>query len=365
MTSNVQEFLDIINDNYNKTKKYYENMLIDSYINGDDSGLNRLLGGFIRHSIRKQYKPNNGNLMFEFNLNSVTENAKGLAIGDNEFVLTMPEVVASNHIKFNDGLPKERAIKLITLAQKYFANTDDLVILSNDRDNYIYMTVKFDFETYRSHFIEQLNEIIDNKLKNSNFDFETAKSNKGVIITIKPDYYNLDEAFNLVSKSSDEFSRKTQFFYKDDTYLQFAADIIASMSSYITGATSGRIKGDYELKVPVNYNAEKPGYGVVREGDGLEIVARSLYEGFTNKPNAFTTHLEHVLSNGNSQIAFNSDGSFGWYFGESKANVICDYASSRIAGIIELYCNKNNIPVHTYADRKGLTITINHSDLTE
>ena len=365
MASNVQEFLDIINDNYNKTKKYYENMLIDSYVNGEDNGLNRLLDSFIQYSIRKQYKPNNGNLTFEFNLNSVTENAKGIAIGNNEFVLTMPEIVASNHIKFNDGLPKERATKLIALAKKYFANTDDSVILSNDRDNYIYMTIKFDFEKYRSHFIKQLHEIINNELKNSKFEFETAKSNKGIVITIKPEYYNLDIAEDSLTKSSREFSSKTRFVYEDDTYLPFAADIIASMTSYITGATSRRIKGDYELKVPVNYNVTKVGYGVTRNGDGIEILARSLHDGFTAKSDAFTNYIEYKLSTPLTELFFHDDGSYSWFFSKDKAESVCNYASSRIAEFVELYCNKNHIPVHTNADHKGLTITINNADLAE
>lgn len=365
MASNVQEFLDIINEDYNKTKQYYENLLMDSYIKGDDSGINRLLDTFVKYSIRKQYKPTTGNLTFEFNLNSVTENAKGIELGDNEFVLTMPEVVKANHIKFKDGLPKERADKLIVLVEKYFANNGDTLKFSSDRKDYIYMDVQFDFEKYRPHFVEQLQEILNNKLKNGRFEFETTRSNKGVIITIKPDYYNLDTAFDLALKSSDEFSRKVRMFYKDDTYMKYAADIISSMTSYIAGATPGRIKGDYELKVPVNYNAEKLGFGINREGDGLELVARSLYEGFSDKQNAFTEHLEQVLSTSFTRIAFNSDGSFGWLCGESQANVICDYAASRIAGFVELYCKQNNIPVHTYADSKGLTITINNSDLAE
>ena len=365
MTSNVQEFLDIISDNYNKTKKYYENLLMDSYVSGEHNGLNRLLDSFIRYSIRKQYKPNNSDLMFEFNLNSVTENAKGLEIGDNEFVLTIPEVVASTRIKFTDGLPKERALKLIALAKKYFANIGDSLILRNDRENYIYMDVKFDFEKYRPHFIEQLHEIIDNELKNSKFESETAKSNKGVVITIKPEYYNLDIAEDSLTKSSADFRRKTRFVYEDDTYLRFASDIIASMTSYVTGATSGRIKGDYELKVPVTYNVTKVGYGVTRNGDGIEILARSLHDGFTAKSDAFTNYIEYKLSTPLTELFFHDDGSYSWYFSKDKAEGVCAYASSRIAEFIESYCNKNNIPVYTHADHKGLEIIINNTDITE
>ena len=364
MASNVQEFLDKINDDYVRIKKYYENIVLDDYLK-DGGSVNKLINSLIKSSIRKQYKLNTEDLVFEFNLRGSNDSKGNAELGQNEFELIIPEVVPASHIEFTDGLPKERADKLIVLAEKYFAKENDKLIFENRRQNYIYLDIQFDFEKYRDRFIEQLQQVIDNALQNQKFEFETAKSAKGVVITIKPDYYNLDVAEDSLTKSSINFIRKTRIVYEDNSYLQFAADIIASMSSYVTGATSGRIKGDYELKIPVNYNANKVGYGIVREGEGLEIVARSLHDGFTNRSNSFTSHLERELSTYSSQLAFNDDGSYSWYYGRDRAEDVCDYASSRIAEFIEMYCDKNNIPVHTYADSKGLTITINQSDLTE
>lgn len=370
MASNVQEFLDTIDKRYNETKEFYTNLLMERYIEGDNTtGLNLLLDNLVKMIIRRQYKPDVDDLTFEFNLESDYEATVKVALkeelGDNEFRLTIAERVTSARINFPDGLPKERANKLITLAEKYFANKEDTILIANDTPDYIFTNIQFDFEKYKAGFIEQLKDIIDNKLKNSNFDFETLKSANGVVITVKPDYYNLDVAKDLLTKSSRDFSRKTQFIYEDNTYLQFAADIIASMSSYVTGAVSGRIKGDYELKVPVTYNVTKTGYGVVRNGDGIEIVARSLHDGFTTKSDAFTNYIEYKLSTPITELFFHDDGSYSWFFGRDKAEGVCDYASSRIVEFIEMYCDKNNIPVHTHADHKGLTITINHSDLTE
>ena len=38
MTSNVQEFLDFINEDYNKTKNFYKNLLMERYIEGNNTG---------------------------------------------------------------------------------------------------------------------------------------------------------------------------------------------------------------------------------------------------------------------------------------------------------------------------------------
>ena len=60
-----------------------------------------------------------------------------------------------------------------------------------------------------------------------------------------------------------------------------------------------------------------------------------------------------------------TDGAGLIFFSKDKAEGVCAYASSRIAEFIESYCNKNNIPVHTHADHKGLEIIINNTDVTE
>ena len=68
MTSNVQEFLDFINEDYNKTKNFYKNLLMERYIEGDNTGLNILLDNLAKMIIRRQYKPDVDDLTFEFNL---------------------------------------------------------------------------------------------------------------------------------------------------------------------------------------------------------------------------------------------------------------------------------------------------------
>ena len=90
-----------------------------------------------------------------------------------------------------------------------------------------------------------------------------------------------------------------------------------------------------------------------------------MHDGFTAKSDAFTNYIEYKLSTPLTELFFHDDGSYSWFFSKDKAEGVCAYASSRIAEFIESYCNKNNIPVHTYADHKGLEITVNNADVTE
>lgn len=192
MTSNVQEFLDFINEDYNKTKNFYKNLLMERYIEGNNTGLNLLLDNLAKMIIRRQYKPDVDDLTFEFNLESDYEANFKNEIGNNEFRLTIANRVFSSKIKFPNALPKERADKLIVLAEKYFANKEDAILISHDAPDIILTNIDFDFEKYRAGFIEQLKDILDNFLQQKRFEFETVKSNKGVVITVTPDYYNLD-----------------------------------------------------------------------------------------------------------------------------------------------------------------------------
>lgn len=157
---------------------------------------------------------------------------------------------------------------------------------------------------------------------------------------------------------------KMNFLHDNNTYLSFATDIIASMTSYMTGATSGRIKGDYELKIPIHYNASRLGQGLARNGDGIEIKGRALYEGFTKRANAFTTRLESILSDGEYQITFEDNGDYSWYYGEDKAKLAEEIVAFELMQLINLYCNNNRIPAKLN-DKDGLTITINNADVTE
>ena len=369
MASNVQEFLDTIDKRYNETKEFYTNLLMERYIEGDNTtGLNLLLDNLAKMIIRRQYKPDVDDLTFEFNLESDYEATVKAALkeelGDNEFRLTIAERVTSAKISFIDGLPKERANKLIALAEKYFANKEDTILITNDAPDYIFTDIRFDFEKYRAGFIEQLKDILDNFLQQKRFKFETLKSNKGVIIKVEPDYYNLDFSRAHVTRTLADFMVKMDFLHDNNTYLLFATDIIASMTSYMTGATSGRIKGDYELKIPIHYNAGRLGYGLNRDGDGLEIRGRALYEGFTKRANAYTTRLESILSDGDYQITFEGNGDYGWYFGEDKAKLAEETVAFELKQLINLYCNKNRIPAKLN-NKDGLTITINNADVTE
>lgn len=364
MTSNVQEFLDFINEDYNKTKDFYKNLLKERYIEGNNTGLNLLLDNLAKMIIRRQYKPDADDLTFEFNLESDYEANFKNEIGNNEFRLTIANRVFSSKIKFPNALPKERADKLIVLAEKYFANKEDAILISHDAPDIISTYIDFDFEKYRAGFIDQLKDILDNFLQQKRFEFETVKSNKGVVITVKPDYYNLDASKAHVTQTLADFMVKMDFLYDDNTYLSFATDIIASMASYMTGATSGRIKGDYELKIPIHYNAGRLGQGLARNGDGIEIKGRALYEGFTKRANAFTTHLESILSDGEYQITFEDNGDYSWYFGEDKAKLAEEIVAFELMQLINLYCNKNRIPAKLN-DKDGLTITINNADVTE
>lgn len=364
MTSNVQEFLDFINEDYNKTKNFYKNLLMERYIEGNNTGLNFLLDNLAKMIIRRQYKPDVDDLTFEFNLESDYEANFKNEIGNNEFRLTIANRVLSSKIKFPNALPKERADKLITLAEKYFANKEDVILISHDAPDIISTNIDFDFEKYRAGFIEQLKDILDNFLQQKRFEFETVKSNKGVVITVTPDYYNLDTSKAHVTRTLADFMVKMDFLYDNNTYLSFATDIIASMTSYMTGATSGRIKGDYELKIPIHYNASRLGQGLARNGDGIEIKGRALYEGFTKRANAFTTHLESILSDGEYQITFEDNGDYSWYFGEDKAKLAEETVAFELMQLINLYCNKNRIPAKLN-DKDGLTITINNADVTE
>lgn len=174
MTSNVQEFLDIIDKCYNENKKFYTNLLRERYIEGDNTtGLNLLLDNLQKMIIRRQYKPYADDLTFEFNLESDYEATVKAALkeelGDNEFRLTIAERVNSARISFPDGLSKEMANKLIVLAEKYFANKEDTIIITNDAPDYIYTDIQFDFEKYRAGFIEQLKDILDNFLQQKRF----------------------------------------------------------------------------------------------------------------------------------------------------------------------------------------------------
>lgn len=364
MTSNVQEFLDFINEDYNKTKDFYKNLLKERYIEGNNTGLNLLLDNLAKMIIRRQYKPDADDLTFEFNLESDYEANFKNEIGNNEFRLTIANRVFSSKIKFPNALPKERADKLIVLAEKYFANKEDAILISHDAPDIISTYIDFDFEKYRAGFIDQLKDILDNFLQQKRFEFETVKSNKGVVITVKPDYYNLDASKAHVTQTLADFMVKMDFLYDDNTYLSFATDIIASMASYMTGATSGRIKGDYELKIPIHYNAGRLGQGLARNGDGIEIKGRALYEGFTKRANAFTTHLESILSDGEYQITFEDNGDYSWYFGEDKAKLAEEIVAFELMQLINLYCNKNRIPAKLN-DKDGLAITINNADVTE
>lgn len=364
MTSNVQEFLDFINEDYNKTKNFYKNLLMERYIEGNNTGLNLLLDNLAKMIIRRQYKPDVDDLTFEFNLESDYEANFKNEIGNNEFRLTIANRVFSSKIKFPNALPKERADKLIVLAEKYFANKEDAILISHDAPDIILTNIDFDFEKYRAGFIEQLKDILDNFLQQKRFEFETVKSNKGVIITVKPDYYNLDISKAHVTRTLADFMVKMNFLHDNNTYLSFATDIIASMTSYMTGATSGRIKGDYELKIPIHYNASRLGQGFARTGDGIEIKGRALYEGFTKRANAFTTHLESILSDGEYQITFEDNGDYSWYFGEDKTKLAEETVAFELMQLINLYCNKNRIPAKLN-DKDGLTITINNADVTE
>lgn len=76
-----------------------------------------------------------------------------------------------------------------------------------------------------------------------------------MIIKVKPDYYNLDFTKTHIVQTIGDFMTKMNFLLDDSAYLPFATDIISSMRSYMAGASSGRIKGDYELKIPIHYNA--------------------------------------------------------------------------------------------------------------
>lgn len=364
MTSNVQEFLDFINEDYNKTKDFYKNLLKERYIEGNNTGLNLLLDNLAKMIIRRQYKPDVDDLTFEFNLESDYEANFKNEIGNNEFRLTIANRVFSSKIKFPNALPKERADKLIVLAEKYFANKEDAILISHDAPDIISTNIDFDFEKYRAGFIDQLKDILDNFLQQKRFEFETVKSNKGVVITVTPDYYNLDASKAHVTQTLADFMVKMDFLYDNNTYLSFATDIIASMASYMTGATSGRIKGDYELKIPIHYNAGRLGQGLARNGDGIEIKGRALYEGFTKRANAFTTHLESILSDGEYQITFEDNGDYSWYFGEDKAKLAEEIVAFELMQLINLYCNKNRIPAKLN-DKDGLTITINNADVTE
>lgn len=364
MTSNVQEFLDFINKDYNKTKNFYKNLLMERYIEGDNTGLNILLDNLAKMIIRRQYKPDVDDLTFEFNLESDYEANFKSEIGNNEFRLTIANRVFSSKIKFPNALPKERADKLIALAEKYFANKEDVILISHDAPDIISTNIDFDFEKYRAGFIEQLKDILDNFLQQKRFEFETVKSNKGVVITVKPDYYNLDISKAHVTRTLANFMVKMDFLHDNNTYLSFATDIIASMTSYMTGATSGRIKGDYELKIPIHYNASRLGQGLARNGDGIEIKGRALYEGFTKRANAFTTRLESILSDGEYQITFEDNGDYSWYFGEDKAKLAEEIVAFELMQLINLYCNNNRIPAKLN-DKDGLTITINNADVTE
>lgn len=364
MTSNVQEFLDFINEDYNKTKDFYKNLLKERYIEGNNTGLNLLLDNLAKMIIRRQYKPDADDLTFEFNLESDYEANFKNEIGNNEFRLTIANRVFSSKIKFPNALPKERADKLIVLAEKYFANKEDAILISHDAPDIISTYIDFDFEKYRAGFIDQLKDILDNFLQQKRFEFETVKSNKGVVITVKPDYYNLDTSKAHVTQTLADFMVKMDFLYDNNTYLSFATDIIASMASYMTGANSGRIKGDYELKIPIHYNAGRLGQGLARNGDGIEIKGRALYEGFTKRANAFTTHLESILSDGEYQITFEDNGDYSWYFGEDKAKLAEEIVAFELMQLINLYCNKNRIPAKLN-DKDGLTITINNADVTE
>lgn len=364
MTSNVQEFLDFINEDYNKTKDFYKNLLKERYIEGNNTGLNLLLDNLAKMIIRRQYKPDADDLTFEFNLESDYEANFKNEIGNNEFRLTIANRVFSSKIKFPNALPKERADKLIVLAEKYFANKEDAILISHDAPDIISTNIDFDFEKYRAGFIDQLKDILDNFLQQKRFEFETVKSNKGVVITVKPDYYNLDASKAHVTQTLADFMVKMDFLSDNNTYLSLATDIIASMASYMTGATSGRIKGDYELKIPIHYNAGRLGQGLARNGDGIEIKGRALYEGFTKRANAFTTHLESILSDGEYQITFEDNGDYSWYFGEDKAKLAEEIVAFELMQLINLYCNKNRIPAKLN-DKDGLTITINNADVTE
>lgn len=369
MASNVQEFLDFIDKRYNETKEHYTNLLLNRYIEGDNTrGLNILLDNLAKTIVRKQYNPNIDDLTFEFNLENDYEATVRTSLkkelGDNEFMLTIADRVVSSRISFPDGLPKERANKLIALAEKYFANKEDTILITNDAPDYIFTAIQFDFEKYRAGFIEQLKDILDNFLQQRKFEFETVKSNKGVVIKVKPDYYKLDFTQAHVTKTLADFMVKMNYLYDDNTYLSFATDIISSMRSYMTGASSGRIKGDYELKIPIHYNANRLGYGLTRDGDGLEIRGRALYEGFTKRDNAYTAHLESILSDGEYQIKFEGNGDYGWYFGEDKAKLTEEVVAFKLMYLIEAYCNKNHIPAKL-DDKDGLKITINNTDVTE
>lgn len=369
MTSNVQEFLDIINKCYNENKKFYTNLLRERYIEGDNTtGLNLLLDNLQKMIIRRQYKPYADDLTFEFNLESDYEATVKAALkeelGDNEFRLTIAERVNSARISFPDGLSKEMADKLIVLAEKYFANKEDTIIITNDAPDYIYTDIQFDFEKYRAGFIEQLKDILDNFLQQKRFEFETVKSNRGVIIKVKPDYYNLDFTKTHIVQTIGDFMTKMNFLLDDSAYLPFATDIISSMRSYMAGASSGRIKGDYELKIPIHYNASRLGYGLARDGDSLEIRGRALYEGFTKRANAYTTYLESILSDGDYQITFEDNGDYSWYYGEDKTKWAEEGVAFEFKRLINSYCNKNRIPAKLN-DKDGLTITINNANVTE
>lgn len=364
MTSNVQEFLDFINEDYNKTKNFYKNLLMERYIEGSNTGLNILLDNLAKMIIRRQYKPDVDDLTFEFNLESDYEANFKNEIGNNEFRLTIANRVFSSKIKFPNALPKERADKLIALAEKYFANKEDAILIIHDAPDIISTNIDFDFEKYRAGFIEQLKDILDNFLQQKRFEFETVKSNKGEVITVKPDYYNLDISKAHVTRTLADFMVKMNFLHDNNTYLSFATDIIASMTSYMTGATSGRIKGDYELKIPIHYNASRLGQGLARNGDGIEIKGRALYEGFTKRANAFTTRLESILSDGEYQITFEDNGDYSWYYGEDKAKLAEEIVAFELMQLINLYCNNNRIPAKLN-DKDGLTITINNADVTE
>lgn len=369
MTSNVQEFLDFIDKRYNKTKEFYTNLLMERYIEGDNTaGLNLLLDNLAKMIIRRQYNPDIDDLTFEFNLESDYETTVRTSlkeeIGNNEFILTIAERVTSSRISFPDGLPKERANKLIALADKYFANKEDTILITNDAPDYIFTDIQFDFEKYRAGFIEQLKDILDNFLQQKKFEFETVKSNKGVVIKVKPDYYKLDFTQAHVTKTLADFMVKMNYLYDNNTYLSFATDIISSIRSYMAGASSGRIKGDYELKIPIHYNANRLGYGLTRDGDGLEIRGRALYEGFTKQDNAYTAYLESILSDIEYQITFEDNGDYSWYFGEDKAKLAEETVAFELKQLINLYCNSNRIPAKLN-DKDGLTITINNADVTE
>lgn len=337
---------------------------MDSYIEGEDNGLNRLLDNFAKIVVHRLYKPDVEDLTFEFNLRSTNDDKPTEEIGDNEFVLTIFDKIPLAKLKITDGLPKERADRLIALTEKYFANKDDTIVATNDGTDYIFAEAMFDFEKYKIGFIEQLKDILDNFLQQKKFEFETVKSNKGVVITVKPDYYNLDFSKAHMNKTLANFILKMDFLHDDNTYLSFATDIISSMRSYMTGASSGRIKGDYELKIPIHYNASRLGCGLTRDGDSLEIRGRALYEGFTKQTNSYTNYFELIFNYSDYQIAFEDNCDYSWYYNDDKAKWTEGFAVFKLMYLIEAYCHKNHIPAKL-DDKDGLKIVINNADVTE